>query len=179
MNRFISFIVLMLLFSSCVDFHKDEWVNDIQKMEKSVAEMQIKINDSNKVKLKILLKTIQQKENQIVKLYQEDTLSIHFAETMSQFRNTREKVTPLLDLKNYLDSTLKHEKTQLIKLKKDIQNGVGKRNLYQKYVEIEKKNVLKLEMLYDTLSLKSETIKKRYVRLLPAVDKIINNMKTP
>lgn len=162
--------------SSCVDFHKDEWLNDVAKMSNTIEQMQNQLRHSKTIDLNNLASEMKSKEHQIAQRYKNDTLSIHFAQTMSQYKNTREQIIPLVDLKIYLESSLVSEKNQLKKLKNDIKKSLGKRNLYPNYIQLEKSNLTLLKQLFDTLTKKSEQLQLQCSNLQPEIDKIIKTL---
>lgn len=176
MLRKILIISLLVLFSitSCSDLHKNDQLQKIQALEKTIDSLEVVLIEnhlSDALKLSNKFKNL---SLSIKDYIVDDTLNIEFAEKIDLVQKANLSILPLDSLQNSLNIALKAEKSQLMKLEKDIENGYGERQHYHIYLQKEQSNVQLLRsQVIKWIDRKNEVLES-YQRYFFELDTLLN-----
>ena len=142
--RFLSFIGLTILLSSCSDFSKGEQLESIAQLNKTVDSIETvlienKIEDLEEISLDAETVTSRIKEN-----LNSDTLDLKLAKKIDAYMSMYRSIGNYKKIYSKLKLFTKEEKITLNKLQKDIENGDVHRKKYGEYVLFEGKKVKQL-----------------------------------
>ena len=142
--KWLFYLLVFFVFSSCVDFNRSKQLDAI---DKSIEELRINralLKTSLFDSIPIVLPKIEALKTRLRAQLKNDTLSLRIALKIDEFKKIES------DLKNIelaipiAEKDIENLKTNFSNLKKDIENSVGQRGDYKKNiaVEIKKKDTL-------------------------------------
>lgn len=114
-----------------------------------------------------------------IKGFEDDTIQMETALTFERFKQMYDDLTPALGYYDELETALKAEKEALLKLKKDIDEGNGKRHKYDEYLSFEEKKVTKLESVITLYAVRWKKLTTTYDELHNEINEILVERFTP
>jgi hypothetical protein len=183
MKIFILFILLVftLLFASCGDLDKPKHLKAIANMEESIDSMHTALKENRLDTLAGIQIAANALLTRFKTYYVTDTIDMELGKKMHQFKRIMKSIKPKKGRganKNTKSSEiiitdrsigngfaivhngLKAEEETLIALKRDIENGNGRRDKYAEYIKFEQQKVFQLQQLLKVyVDHKNKTIK--------------------
>lgn len=158
--KYLIFFFTVVLFSSCTDLDKGKQLDSISKMEKTLDSIQTVLNE-NKIDTLVGLKTAAGSvEIRIKNYYYSDTINLEFGKKMDSYKLMRRSLGPLGKSFSVIKNGVIAERTSLLNLKKDIENGDGLRKKYDEYILFEQGKVDQLKLLLsEYIKEKNKTMK--------------------
>ena len=180
----LSVLVLLattLLFVACVDLDKPKHLKAIAQMEKSLDSMDVVLKENRLDTLAGIQIAANALLTRIKTYYTSDTVDVELGKKMNQFKRVMRAIKPKkgrMQNKDH-DTTVivmadrsigngfsvvhtgvKAERQTLLVLKKDIENGNGRRDKYAEYIKFEQDKVHQLQFLLKAyVDHKNKTIK--------------------
>lgn len=145
--KFFFFIFVVFLFVSCSDIKKGEQLETIEILQKSLDSINTVLIENKFLELEKIGIESKAIETKIKENYSSDTIDVEFAEKLSTFKEMINSIEPLKNAYSKLLKNTKEEKSDLLKLKNDIENGNGERSKYQEYVNFESNKTQQLRTL--------------------------------
>ncbi len=182
--KIFSFFILFaftLLFASCGDLDKPKHLKAIAKMEESIDSMHIVLKENRLDTLAGIQIAANALLTRFKTYYVTDTIDMELGKKMNQFKRVMKSIKPkkgrgaktstesneiiIADRSigngfAVVHSGLKAEEQTLTDLKKDIENGNGRRDKYAEYIKFEQQKVFQLQQLLKAyVDHKNKTIK--------------------
>jgi hypothetical protein len=149
-----SFLFLvLLLFSSCADIEKEEQVNKITRLRKTVSILKENLSKSqieNIAEKKIVIYSVIKR---IKSYYYLDTIDMDFAKKMEAYKVMGKSLKSLEGEFEKIRVSLDEEKVSLKTLQSDIKNGFGHREKYNQYIGFEKNKIEQIKQLLNEYKL--------------------------
>ena len=142
-------IIMCVCFFSCSDFEKENQssrVNDLIGQVKGIEKAFIKIKIDS---ISALQMSTYEVERQIKQNYSPDSINLVLGKKMNDYKRMRKMLAPLGKEEARLKKSLLEQREQLVNLRSDILNGHGKRELYNDYIDFEKKKIKQIKILYE------------------------------
>jgi hypothetical protein len=154
--RIIASLFLMVIFISCADLHQSEQNSRINKLNNQVDSLLIALNQINDPKLSLEIKQNQSLLSDLTELSVSDTLLETEAKLIDNYATILGRLSLIKKQMESIELTLKEQSVALIKLEKDIINGFGKRNEYDKNLFFEQKKIKKIEIQINRIKAKKQ-----------------------
>lgn len=106
-----------------------------------------------------------------------DSVDRAYAHDMDTYKKARKSIGKLNTYYVELKAAITKERKQLKTLRKDVKNGWGKRDRYDKYIQSEQENLKVLRNRSSELLQKAVTIGDTYRLLHPKMVEILNNLE--
>lgn len=183
MNK-LSILVLLataLVFAACGDLDKTKHLKAIAQMEKSLDSMDVVLKENRLDTLAGIQIAANALLTRIKTYYTSDTVDVELGKKMNQFKRVMRAIKPKkgrMQNKDHDTSVIvmadrsigngfsvvhtgvKAERQTLLVLKKDIENGNGRRDKYAEYIKFEQDKVHQLQFLLKAyVDHKNKTIK--------------------
>ena len=146
----------MVIFISCADLHQSEQNSRINKLNNQVDSLLIALNQINDPKLSLEIKQNQSLLSDLTELSVSDTLLETEAKLIDNYATILGRLSLIKKQMESIELTLKEQSVALIKLEKDIINGFGKRNEYDKNLFFEQKKIKKIEIQINRIKAKKQ-----------------------
>lgn len=156
--RLFVFVFFSTLFFACTDFEKSNQLKQVNGLHKNLDSLLIvlsQINDSQ------LTKEIEKNRDLISELTMSaanDTLTETEAKMLDSYANFVSKLSFLKTRMEKLKNTLEEQKFTVTHLKNDIENGSGKRHLYNDQIKFEQKKHTIIENEINSIKTKKSKI---------------------
>jgi hypothetical protein len=138
-----------LLLFSCIDQQKEGYLSEISSMNQQLDSMEVLILEGSIDTIASWQQSCNAVEIRIKNNLLLNKVDMNFGRKMDDYKRMRRMLNPLN--RNYVKirASIAEEKETLSNLKKDIEAGVGKRDLYKKYVDFEKGKINQISILLD------------------------------
>ena len=175
-------LVTALIFAACGDLDKAKHLKAIAQMEKSLDSMDVVLKENRLDTLAGIQIAANSLLTRIKTYYSADTIDVELGKKMDQFKRVMRSIKPkkgrvqnknndttVIVMANrsigngfsVVHTGVKEEKLTLAVLKKDIENGNGRRDKYDEYIKFEQDKVLQLQVLLKAyVDHKNVTIKE-------------------
>lgn len=184
MKKISVFVLLItaLIFAACGDLDKAKHLKAIAQMEKSLDSMDVVLKENRLDTLAGIQIAANTLITRIKTYYSSDTIDVELGKKMDQFKRIMRAIKPKkgrLQNKNrdttvivmadrsigngfsVVHTGVKEERLTLSVLKKDIENGNGRRDKYAEYIKFEQDKVHQLQVLLKAyIEHKNVTIKE-------------------
>lgn len=173
----LSFLFVVLLFANgCSDLQQNKQLSKVQnlqtKLEKFDRQLAKNFPDSlSKMRLEMMQVELKIKQNLVM-----DTIQLDFAADMDNYKAGRKAIGPMNKQYLALKKAMKEERSTLMKLHKDIENGYGKRKSYDQYIENETKKMKQIETLKEDLFASVQQLMDTYKLLHPKLNALSNRL---
>ena len=138
--------VLLLLFA-CTDLHKGEYLDDIEKLETVLTEIEDQTEEIDTLALQEMFEVYTVVNDQVKQI--KDTLDLETALILDSYLKAMRKIDCVrIDLVVVKDN-VEMEKATLGKLREDIQNAYGRRNKYNDYIKSEELRVDSINNIFN------------------------------
>ena len=197
MKQILNIVVAVIFLFSCADLERERQLAEIKTLASRTDSLSVALKEHRIDTLASIQNTINNLELRIRNNYTADTISESLGLKMEEFRmlkkfflvkheeegeeEAREKNEnkSAINLnKETLGSAyvilkrgIQSEKKALNALKRDVQNGCGKRNKYDEYISFEKENVHQLGVLLENYKTHKNSVLNRF----EAVQTDLNN----
>lgn len=169
LNKVFLLLVSSLILSSCLDAEKKAHFRSIDKMVETLDSLEAEFKALPNDSFVIIKKEAYQIENQVKTYFVEDTIDIQFARRMNHIRDIRKGSDFILMRKMFLDTIFDFQRNQLQVLREDIQNGSGKRDAYDSYVDSEIANVEIISSSFNDYKLRFKVMRDDYYQNANAI----------
>ena len=166
-NKFSIFLfpILVFAFQSCLDAEKKGYLEDISGMNKKLDSLETAFKAMPNDSFTIIKKSAAGLEKEVKKYFTEDTVDHEFARKMNRLRGIR-KGTHFISMRQvFLDTIFVFQRAQLGMLRDDIENGVGKRDEYRRFVESEKENMTTISSSFNDYKLRFDAMRNGYYNI--------------
>ena len=175
-------LVTAVIFAACGDLDKAKHLKAIAQMEKSLDSMDVVLKENRLDTLAGIQIAANSLLMRIKTYYSADTIDVELGKKMDQFKRVMRSIKPkkgrvqnknndttVIVMANrsigngfsVVHTGVKEEKLTLAVLKKDIENGNGRRDKYDEYIKFEQDKVLQLQVLLKAyVDHKNVTIKE-------------------
>lgn len=157
------FLVALLFFSSCADLDKTEQQKQIGVLQKTTDSLSLILNKEDLKSIDIEFDQAEELLNNLAQLLESDTVSENQAKNIASLTQTLEDFSSLELRFKELSDELNQEQNELKKLSSDIDNGNGKRNKYNGYINFEKDKIKSLNRLINEFKKLKTEINNRLV----------------
>jgi chromosome segregation ATPase len=147
MKYFVISILLIFLAYSCSDIKKNERLERIGNMEKSLDSLDNKMNSEQIDSLADMQLAAQGVELRIKNNYKLDTINLEFGKKMDAYKRMRRAIPKLKGNWEKVKKGIKEMRNSLINLKSDIENNSGKREKYDEYIKFEQNKLNQISLL--------------------------------
>lgn len=162
------FPLITILFSyliSCTDLKKNERIDRILALEKTLDSIE-KVMTSSKIdSLSNMQLAAQGVELRIKNNYKLDTINLEFGKKMDEYKRMRRAIPKLKGNWEKVNKGIFEMRITLSNLKTDIENNSGKREKYDEYIKFEKNKLNQLGLLNDDNKLEQKKIVETYSKL--------------
>ena len=148
-NRICVVAVLVYTCFSCSDIKKDAQQEQVKDLNKKISQIDGEFKKIQIDTISALKSSTYQVELRIKKNYHSDTVDVVFGKKMDDYKRMRRMLGQLGKSGSQLRQSIKEEKEQLVKLQSDIEQGFGKRELYNDYIQFEKNKVGQIGILLE------------------------------
>ncbi|MBP6090768.1 MAG: hypothetical protein KA521_05895 [Crocinitomicaceae bacterium] len=167
MKQLLFLCLSALVLAACSDLKKQEQINSIDLLSKSVDSIQ-KIVLKSEIDSIVYRKTATQDvELRIKQNFYSDTVNLAFGKKMDAYKVMRRKFGPLSRTYNALKIGSADELVTLSKLKNDINSGSGERDKYAEFIQFEMNKVKQLSIILSDYLKEKDTTLKVYHQLHP------------
>ncbi|MFM2037355.1 MAG: hypothetical protein RL432_294 [Bacteroidota bacterium] len=168
---------LLLFLLACSDFRQKEQLRSIDKLLTSLDSLQKVGIDEFPDSINRMRMDMMHTETSLKNKLVLDSVDRAYAKDMDAYKKARKSIGKLNTYYVELKAAIKKERKQLKTLRNDVQNGWGKRDRYDTYIELEQKNVQVLGNRSSELLQKAVTIGDTYRLLHPKMVEILNNLE--
>ena len=161
----ISFVLLvaLLFFSSCSDLDKTEQQKQVGVLQKTTDSLSLILNKEDLKSINVEFDLAEELLNNLAQLLENDTVSETQAKNIASLTQTLGDFSSLELRFKELSDELNQEQNELKKLSSDIDNGNGKRNKYNSYINFEKDKIKSLNRLINEFKKLKTEINNRLV----------------
>ncbi|MDG1146820.1 MAG: hypothetical protein P8N52_00810 [Crocinitomicaceae bacterium] len=168
------FLILLLLFSSCVDLKKPEQL-------KSMDTLSLKLSESQGLKHE-LMDSVQLYLNKITTLdsllkhtYSNDTLSYLTAQTIDSFILLKEEFPALNSIITTIDSAIILKRNSIECLSRDVKQGRGIQSKYAEFIAFEQAEVIKIDKQLTKSQLRLIQLIESFNTLFPKLNDYLSS----
>ena len=162
---------------SCLDAERRSYSSEIDKMIAvldSLEELHQSLpNDS----FSIIKQEASNIEKDVKSYFMEDTVDFEFARKMNRLRGIRKGTDFIAMRRSFLDTVFQFQRSQLLTLKQDIDNGSGQRDQYRVYVDAEKENVSMITAAFKDYNLRFGAMRSEYYDIADVIRERIKPFK--
>ncbi|MCE2712732.1 MAG: hypothetical protein LW688_09355 [Cryomorphaceae bacterium] len=185
MKHILYLTLLGFVWSSCADLDRDKQLAEIKILTNRTDSLEVALKEHRIDTLASIQNSFNSLELRIRNNYTADTISIVLGQKMDEFRTLKkffmakheeegeeekeEKGTTINLNEQTLGSAyatlrrgIQHEKKTLNALMNDVQNGFGKRDKYNDYIQFETEKIRQLGVLLEDYKTHKNTILKRF-----------------
>jgi len=161
MNKInLTFLILIgFILFSCIDSKKEGFIHNVDKLTEKLDSLEKVILESKIDTIASWQQNASSVELRIKNNLYVTKVDVDFAKKMDDYKRMRRMLNPIN--RNYVKTkeAIEEEKLALANLKKDIENGAGKRDKYSEYIEFEKGKIKQIQLLIeDYLNTKNEAL---------------------
>lgn len=145
--RYWTFLISLIMLSSCSEFQKPDQLAALDKLELRIDSLQVLCEELQELDLA----SIQNKRADLISTVGQlqDTIDLNTAVLIDKVLIATGEAVELERQVAFLDSCLELEKNQLHSLRNDIKGALGKRNKYDEYIVFEEDRIDSLFMVAD------------------------------
>lgn len=176
-NCFIFGGFILLAVFSCADMRQKEQVRAVERLSILVDSIQQVVSEELPDSMNRMRLNMMQTETALKNKLVMDTVDRAYALDMDTYKKARKSIGKWNGYYVELRTALKKEIKQLKTLKKDVQNGWGRRDQYNRYIQVERQNILILGGRLTELRKKAVTICDTYRLLHPKMAIILENIE--
>lgn len=147
MRYIVVSIIVVFLTYSCSDIKKNERLESIEKMEKSLDSLDNKMKSEQIDSLADMQLAAQGVELRIKNNYKLDTINLEFGKKMDSYKRMRRAIPKLKGNWEKVKKGIKEMRNSLMNLKSDIENNSGKREKYDEYIKFEQNKLNQISLL--------------------------------
>jgi len=134
--RYLFSLLIIVSIVSCSDMDRGKQLRKIQTIDNTLDSIQtVLIDNSDLEEIQFIQGCKKDLSSRI--LSSQDTISFELAIMLDVYNNAMNNINPLIIQRSVLDSNIIKQKEDLLSLKLDIENGSGKRNEYDEYINFE------------------------------------------
>jgi len=148
-NRICVVVALIFMCSSCSDIERDTQKEQVNALNTEIDQIDREFKEIQIDTISALESSTYQVESRIKKNYHSDTVDIVLGKKMDDYKRMRRMLGQLGKSGAQLKLSINEEKEQLVKLLSDIEQGFGKRELYNDYIQFEKHKVKQIGILLE------------------------------
>jgi hypothetical protein len=178
MKTLLPVLVIALIFSSCLDAEKKDYLQRIEQMSMKLDSMSNVYNALPLDSFIIAREIAQNNERSIKTYYDSDTIDAQFARTMNRYKAVRKGGNFIIQKRNFLDTVFGFQSSQLNQLKTDIENGAGKRDKYTEYLKSEEENIQLIATSFADFYARFNHLMDEFYATNPAVEEKIREFKS-
>ncbi len=156
------FVLTILLVTSCLDTEKKAHFRDIDSMMSKLDSLESAFIAMPNDSFSIVKKDAAAIEKDVKTYFMEDTVDHEFARKMNRLRGIRKGSDFIAMRRNFLDTIFVFQREQLEILREDIENGAGKRDEYQSYVDAEKENMTVISSSYKDYKQRFDAMRSEF-----------------
>jgi hypothetical protein len=162
----VAILVLAALFlASCMDLETSTRLERIAAMERTIDSVEVVFKEHKLDSMAVLSIKAYDVENRIKKNYNADTIDMELGRKMDAFKVMRRSFNPMGKAMSAIPVSIEEEREKLAQLKTDIENGDGKREKYDEYLNFEEAKVAQLRTILDEFVETKTTALKTYDEL--------------
>ena len=165
--KFLLLLSLFFLVFSCTDIKKNQRVERISSMTKTLDSIEKTMNSSKIDSLADMQLAAQGVELRIKNNYKLDTINLDFGKKMDDYKRMRRAIPKLKGNWDKVKKGIIEMRKSLNNLKTDIENTSGKREKYDEYLKFEQNKLNQLRLLCDECLKGQKKILDTYIRLHP------------
>jgi hypothetical protein len=147
--RILAGIFLLLFFFACADLKQSKQLDQLFQIEKKIDSILRELKQENEFKFEQEIKQYETFMFELTMLVTFDTIPESDARTIHRYANFLDEMKNIQNGMQSLRHSIIAQKRSIQNLKKDIQNGFGKRNNYDKYIYFEQ---IKTQTVEDKLN---------------------------
>ena len=133
-----------LFLTSCMDLETSTRLERISAMERTIDSVEVVFMEHKLDSMSVLSIRAYDVENRIKKNYNSDTIDMELGRKMDAFKVMRRSFNPMGKAMSSIPVSIKEERETLSQLRKDIENGDGKREKYDDYLGFEETKVAQI-----------------------------------
>lgn len=158
---------------SCSDFSQKKQLAKAEAIKKEVEKLEQEFLKSFPDSLSALRLTMMSTETAVKNKIILDSVDRSFSADMDAYKLTRKKIGPINEQYVKLKKAFSQEKSALFNLYNDINNGWGKRNEYDNYLQQEARNVEELKKASLELKRQLQILEQEFSLLHPKISALI------
>ncbi len=162
----MKFIVIsllsILLFTSCHDMKKQKQLNAIETLISDLESMSVSLNEMDSTQINIISTEVNEIRTTIQNNYQADTLSVEIGQQLEDFKLVGKKAKFIAENLPFAKENAAATQLRLNQLHQDIRAGHGEREKYDSYIQNERKQILELKNLHQTLLKSEQEVKQEF-----------------
>jgi chromosome segregation ATPase len=168
--------ILAIVLVSCSDLKKPEQLEKVDDLLESVSSSTTALEENEIQNLEEIL-VLSSDMTSVFKQYESDTIDVDIALKFDRFQSMNEKIVPVMQWYDTLDSLLEQQESKLKELRNDIDQGSGKRNKYDTYIQFEKEKVTKLESRVEECITAMKEIEATYEELHNEINELLTDKR--
>lgn len=167
--RLVIIILSLLLFTSCVEVSNNEFLVETESMITEVDSLETLNRSIHVQNLHSIVKWSDSIDLKVRKLFK--PVPYEIGKQITAFSQLKSDLSPFESSDTIISKRLISQKTRLIHLKTDIENGSGRRSHYNKYINSEKSNIDSLRLLI----FQRDSAKTRIIRTFNELETILDS----
>lgn len=165
--------LFLFVVASCSDFSQKEQLTKVEALQKEVTNLEGDFLKSFPDTLSALRLTMMNTETAVKNKIILDSVDRSFSADMDAYKLTRKKIGPINEEYVKLKKAFSQEKSALMNLYNDINNGWGKRDEYDNYLQQEARNVKELKKGSLELKRQLQILNQEFSLLHPKISALI------
>jgi tRNA U34 5-carboxymethylaminomethyl modifying enzyme MnmG/GidA len=162
---------------ACSDLRQKEQLRVIDRLLTALDSLQKVTSDQFPDSINRMRMNMMHTETSLKNKLVLDTIDKSYAHDMDSYKKARKSIGKLNTYYVDLKAAMHKERHQLKTLRKDVRNGWGKRDRYDKYIQMEQENINVLSKRSSELLQKAVNIMDTYRLLHPKMVEILNNLE--
>jgi len=177
--KHLFFFFLSVVLISCSDFKKKEQLAQLTRFQKEVEQLNLDLKKNKIDTIARIGLATSEVELRIKNNLKSNTIDMVFGKKMDDYKRMRRSFAPLGGMYQKLKKEIEEERTALMNLKTDIQNGEGERKKYPDFISFESNKIMQLKELLKDYTLSKNNTMQTFFRLHPGLDSLSRALIKP
>ena len=156
--RLFVLVIFSTLFFACTDFEQSKQLKQVNGLRKNLDSLLIVLSQINDPQLREEIEKNRGLISELTTSATNDTLTETEAKMLDNYANFVSKLSFLKTRLEKLNNTLEEQKSIVTHLKNDIENGSGKRHLYNDQIKFEQRKQTIIENKINSIKAKKTKI---------------------
>ncbi|MBM3185554.1 MAG: hypothetical protein FJZ67_04580 [Bacteroidetes bacterium] len=156
--RLFVLVIFSTLFFACTDFEQSKQLKQVNSLHKNLDSLSIVLSQINDSQLTEEIEKNRDLISDLTMSATNDTLTETEAKMLDNYANFASKLSFLKTRMEELKNTLEEQKSIVNHLKNDIENGSGKRHLYNDQIKFEQRKQTIIENEINSIKTKKTKI---------------------
>lgn len=178
--RFLIFISILFGLYSCADINKRSQLKELENVDQTIDSLLTILEDSNTDEFMEMLSRTKVVYKRIEANFPSDSIiDLDFALKLDEYKSLIPGFSSVIEEDSSLTQLLARQRVRIIQLRKDIENGNGKRQKYPSYIQYERNSVNTYKAETEIMQENIEKYQQRFRELHNEIEQFSLSLSSP